>query len=157
MTAPFKAAQSVISGILGGITSAINSVTSGIKKVTSMFRMVEDPRQEEQEYLAACNDNDYTKARFNYARAKQTTVSDVIAANESMSSTISKITNDVKTKSAKESSFNYDKFIDKINSIKKEIVVPVNIDGREFARVIAEYTDVENGQRISFSERGLVL
>ena len=66
-------------------------------------------------------------------------------------------TNDVKTKSAKESSFNYDKFIDKINSIKKEIVVPVNIDGREFARVIAEYTDVENGQRISFSERGLVL
>lgn len=157
MIAPFKAAQSVISGILGGITSAINSVTSGIKKVTSMFRMVEDPRQEEQEYLAACNDNDYTKARFNYARAKQTTVSDVIAANESMSSTISKITNDVKTKSAKESSFNYDKFIDKINSIKKEIVVPVNIDGREFARVIAEYTDVENGQRISFSERGLVL
>lgn len=157
MTAPFKAAQSVISGILGGITSAINSVTNGIKKVTSMFRMVEDPRQEEQEYLAACNDNDYTKARFNYSRAKQTTVSDVIAANESMSSTISKITNDVKTKSAKESSFNYDKFIDKINSIKKEIVVPVNIDGREFARVIAEYTDVENGQRISFSERGLVL
>ena len=157
MTAPFKAAQSVISGILGGITSAINSVTSGIKKVTSMFRMIEDPRQEEQEYLVACNDNDYTKARFNYARAKQTTVSDVIAANESMSSTISKITNDVKTKSAKESSFNYDKFIDKINSIKKEIVVPVNIDGREFARVIAEYTDIENGQRISFSERGLVL
>lgn len=157
MTAPFKAAQSVISGILGGITSAINSVTNGIKKVTSMFRMVEDPRQEEQEYLVACNDNDYTKARFNYARAKQTTVSDVIAANESMSSTISKITNDVKTKSAQESSFNYDKFIDKINSVKKEIVVPININGREFARVIAEYTDVENGQRISFSERGLVL
>lgn len=157
MTAPFRAAQSVISGILGGITSAINSVTSGIKKVTSMFRMMEDPRQEGQEYLVACNDSDYTKARFNYARAKQTTVSDVIAANESMSSTISKITNDVKAKSAKEISFNYDKFIDKINSIKKEIVVPVNIDGREFARVIAEYTDVENGQRISFSERGLVL
>ena len=157
MTAPFKAAQSVISGILGGITSAINKVTSGIKKVTSMFKMVEDPRQEEQEYLASYDDNDYTKARFNYARAKQTTVSDAIAANESMSSTISKITNDVKTKSAKESSFNYDKFIDKINSIKKEIVVPVNINGREFARVIAEYTDVENGQRISFSERGLVL
>lgn len=157
MTAPFRAAQSVISGILGGITSAINSVTSGIKKVTSIFRMMEDPRQEEQEYLVAYKDNDYTKARFNYARAKQTTVSDVMAANESMSSTISKITNDVKTKSTKESSFNYDKFIDKINSVKKEIVVPININGREFARVIAEYTDVENGQRISFSERGLVL
>ena len=61
MTAPFKAAQSVISGILGGITSAINKVTSSIKKVTSMFRMVEDPRQEEQEYLSAYNDNDYSK------------------------------------------------------------------------------------------------
>ena len=48
-------------------------------------------------------------------------------------------------------------FIDKVNNIKREIVVPVNINGREFARVIAEYTDVENGQRISFSERGLVL
>ena len=84
MTAPFKAAQSVISGILGSITSAINRVTSGIKKVTSMFRMIEDPRQEEQEYLAACNNNDYTKARFDYARAKQTTVSDVIATNYSM-------------------------------------------------------------------------
>lgn len=84
MTAPFKAAQSVISGILGSITSAINRVTSGIKKVTSMFRMIEDPRQEEQEYLSTCNDNDYTKARFNYARAKQTTVSDVMATNHSM-------------------------------------------------------------------------
>ena len=49
-----------------------------------MFRMIEDPRQEEQEYLAACNDSDYTKTRFNYARAKQTTVSDVIATNYSM-------------------------------------------------------------------------
>lgn len=84
MTAPFKAAQSVISGILGGITSAINKVTSGIKKVTSMFRMVEDPRQEEQEYLVSYADNDYSKTRFNYARAKQTTVSDVIATNYSM-------------------------------------------------------------------------
>ena len=84
MTAPFKAAQSVISGILGSITSAINRVTSGIKTVTSMFIMVDDPRQEEQEYLAACNNNDYTKARFDYARAKQTTVSDVIATNYSM-------------------------------------------------------------------------
>ena len=84
MTAPFKAAQSVISGILGSITSAINRVTSGIKKVTSMFRMIEDPRQEEQEYLATCNNNDYTKTRFDYARAKQTTVSDVIATNYSM-------------------------------------------------------------------------
>ena len=51
----------------------------------------------------------------------------------------------------------YDKFIDKINNIKREIVVPLNINGKEFARVIAEYTDTENGNRISFAERGLVL
>jgi phage-related protein len=66
------------------------------------------------------------------------------------------MTSDIKTNNSS-SSFDYDKFIDKVNNIKREIVVPVNINGREFARVIAEYTDVENGQRISFSERGLVL
>ena len=120
MTAPFKAAQSVISGILGGITSAINKVTSSIKKVTSMFRMVEDPRQEEQEYLAACNDNDYTKARFDYARAKQTTVSDVIATNYSMIEGLKDFARGIKTDSSQAKvntdnnvniSLNIDKFI----------------------------------------------
>lgn len=101
MTAPFKAAQSVISGILGGITSAINKVTSGIKKVTSMFKMVEDPRQEEQEYLASYDDNDYTKARFNYARAKQTTISDVMATNYSMIEGLKDFARGIKTDNTK--------------------------------------------------------
>lgn len=83
MTAPFRAAQSVISGILGGITSAINKVTSSINKVTSMIKTVEAPTPA-QEYLDTYNDNDYSKARFNYAKAKQTTISDVIATNYSM-------------------------------------------------------------------------
>lgn len=83
MTAPFKAAQSVISGILGGITKAINSVTSGIKKVTSMFKTAPmPPGEEDQEQL---NDyNDLSRTRFDYTRAKQTTVSDVVASNYSM-------------------------------------------------------------------------
>lgn len=127
MTAPFKAAQSVISGILGGITSAINKVTSGIKKVTSMFRMVEDPRQEEQEYLAACNDNDYTKARFNYARAKQTTVSDVMATNYSMIEGLKDFARGIKTDNKQanvntENSININLNIDKFVNERKQDV-----------------------------------
>ena len=34
--------------------------------------------------MATYNDNDYSKTKFNYTRAKQTTVSDVIATNYSM-------------------------------------------------------------------------
>lgn len=127
MTAPFKAAQSVISGILGGITSAINKVTSGIKKVTSMFRMVEDPRQEEQEYLAACNDNDYTKARFNYARAKQTTVSDVMTTNYSMIEGLKDFARGIKTDNKQanvntENSININLNIDKFVNERKQDV-----------------------------------
>lgn len=127
MTAPFKAAQSVISGILGGITSAINKVTSGIKKVTSVFRMVEDPRQEDQEYLAVCNDNDYTKARFDYARAKQTTVSDVIATNYSMIEGLKDFAKGIKTDNKQanvntENSININVNVDKmVNSDNKSI------------------------------------
>ena len=127
MTAPFKAAQSVISGILGGITSAINKVTSSIKKVTSMFKMVEDPRQEEQEYLAVCNDNDYTKARFDYARAKQTTVSDVIATNYSMIEGLKDFAKGIKTDNKQanvntENSININVNVDKmVNSDNKSI------------------------------------
>lgn len=139
MTAPFKAAQSVISGILGGITSAINKVTSGIKKVTSMFRMVEDPRQEEQEYLAACNDNDYTKARFDYARAKQTTVSDVIATNYSMIEGLKDFAKGIKTDNKQANvntensisiNLNIDKFVNErkqdINQIADEIAYMIS-------------------------------
>ena len=127
MTAPFKAAQSVISGILGGITSAINKVTSGIKKVTSMFRMAEDPRQEEQECLVSYADNDYSKTRFNYARAKQTTVSDVIATNYSMIEGLKDFAKGIKTDNKQanvntENSINIYLNVDKIvNSDNKSI------------------------------------
>ena len=158
LTAPFKAAQSVISGILGGISSAISKVTSAIKNVTKLGKsMPATDQQIQHEDLQNKLDNqDYSSVTFDYAKAKNTTLSNVIATNESMVNTVKKMTSDIKTNNAS-TSFNYDKFIDKINNIKREIVVPVSINGREFARVIAEYTDVESGQRISFTERGLVL
>ena len=158
LTAPFKAAQSVISGILGGISSAISKVTSAIKNVTKLGKsMPATDQQIQQEDLQNKLDNqDYSSVTFDYAKAKNTTLSNVIATNESMVNTVKKMTSDIKTNNAS-TSFDYDKFIDKINNIKREIVVPVSINGREFARVIAEYTDVESGQRISFTERGLVL
>ena len=85
MTAPFKAAQSIISGILGGITSAINKVTSAIKKVTSMGKMIENPYiNNEQGAIDTHNEADYAKVKFNYTRAKQATISDVMATNYSM-------------------------------------------------------------------------
>ena len=158
LTAPFKAAQSVISGILGGISSAISKVTSAIKNVTKLGKsMPATDQQIQQEDLQNKLDNqDYSSVTFDYAKAKNTTLSNVIATNESMVNTVKKMTSGIKTNNSS-TSFNYDKFIDKINNIKREIVVPVSINGREFARVIAEYTDVESGQRISFTERGLVL
>ena len=157
LTAPFKAAQSVISGILGGISSAISKVTSAIKNVTKLGKsMPNTDSQISKENNQDKLDTDYSNVTFDYVKAKNTTMSNVIATNESMVNTVKKMTSDIKTNNSS-SSFDYDKFIDKVNNIKREIVVPVNINGREFARVIAEYTDVENGQRISFSERGLVL
>ena len=157
LTAPFKAAQSVISGILGGISSAISKVTSAIKNVTKLGKsMPNTDSQISKENNQDKLDTDYSAVTFDYVKAKNTTMSNVIATNESMVNTVKKMTSDIKTNNSS-SSFDYDKFIDKVNNIKREIVVPVNINGREFARVIAEYTDVENGQRISFSERGLVL
>lgn len=157
LTAPFKAAQSVISGILGGISGAISKVTSAIKNVTKLGKsMPNTDSQISKENNQDKLDTDYSNVTFDYVKAKNTTMSNVIATNESMVNTVKKMTSDIKTNNSS-SSFDYDKFIDKVNNIKREIVVPVNINGREFARVIAEYTDVENGQRISFSERGLVL
>lgn len=158
ITAPFKTAQSVISGILGGISSAINKVTSAIKNVTKLGKSMPNMNtQIQQENNQDKLDNtDYSAVTFDYAKAKNTTMSDVIATNESMVNTVKKMGSDIKINNSN-SSFDYNKFVDKINNIKREIVVPVSINGREFARVIAEYTDVESGQRISFTERGLVL
>lgn len=126
LTAPFKAAQSVISGILGGITRAINTVTSGIKKVTSMFKMVEAPGQENQE-IQAYTDTDYKQARFDYSRAKQTTVSDVIASNYNMLESFKGFEDNIKkenkeTSSNTENKFNINLNIDKfVNERKQDI------------------------------------
>ena len=126
LTAPFRAAQTVISGILGGITRAINTVTSGIKKVTSMFRMVEAPGQENQE-IQAYTDTDYKQARFDYSRAKQTTVSDVIASNYNMLETFKGFEDNIKKESKEVSSNTENKFninlnIDKfVNERKQDI------------------------------------
>ena len=157
LTAPFKAAQSVISGILGGISSAISKVTSAIKNVTKLGKSIPNTdsqisKENNQDKL----DTDYSNVTFDYVKAKNTTMSNVIATNESMVNTVKKMNSDIKPNNST-TSFDYDKFIDKINNIKREIVVPLNINGKEFARVIAEYTDTENGNRISFAERGLVL
>ena len=158
LTAPFRAAQGVISGILGGISSAISKVTSAIKNVTKLGKSMSgtDQQIQQEDLQNKLDSQDYSFVTFDYAKAKNTTLSNVIATNESMVNTVKKINSDIKSNNST-TSFDYDKFIDKINNIKREIVVPLNINGKEFARVIAEYTDTENGNRISFAERGLVL
>ena len=145
MTAPFKTAQKVISGILGGITSAINKVTSGIKKVTSMFRMVEDPRQEDQEYLVSYADNDYSKTRFNYARAKQTTVSDVIATNYSMIEGLKDFAKGLKTDN-KQANVNTENSI----SINLNIDKFVNERKQDVKELMQEMTFEIKRQRLGF-------
>ena len=158
LTAPFRAAQGVISGILGGISSAISKVTSAIKNVTKLGKSMSgtDQQIQQEDLQNKLDSQDYSFVTFDYAKAKNTTLSNVIATNESMVNTVKKMSSDIKSNNST-TSFDYDKFIDKINNIKREIVVPLNINGKEFARVIAEYTDTENGNRISFAERGLVL
>ena len=158
LTAPFRAAQGVISGILGGISSAISKVTSAIKNVTKLGKSMSgtDQQIQQEDLQNKLDSQDYSFVTFDYAKAKNTTLSNVIATNESMVNTVKKMNSDIKSNNST-TSFDYDKFIDKINNIKREIVVPLNINGKEFARVIAEYTDTENGNRISFAERGLVL
>lgn len=160
LTAPFKAAQRVISGILGGITGAINKITGSIKKVTNLFRSVDAP-QFEQENIpvpTGYNEVDYSKVRFNYAKARETSISDVAAKEQSMTESFKAFSNDVKSNKVDNSDkFDYKGIMDKIGNITREIIVPVNIDGKEFAKVIAQYTDTENGNRINLTERGLVL
>ena len=96
MVAPFKAAQGVISGILGGISSMIGKVTSGISKVTSLVKgkMIERSGFDEEEFY---NDNDYSMARFNYAKAQQTYYSGVLAESYSMLDTLKEFKNDLRS------------------------------------------------------------
>ena len=125
LTAPFRTAQSVISGILGGISRTISSITSAAKKVTSLFRTVEPPMKEQEPALY--NEVDYSKAKFNYAKAKQTTISDVIAKNNSMVESFKAFGKNIKTDNTKakvnnESVININLTIDKmLNSDNRSI------------------------------------
>ena len=125
MTAPFRTAQSVISGILGGISRTISSITSAAKKVTSLFRTVEPPMKEQEPALY--NEVNYSKAKFNYAKAKQTTISDVIAKNNSMVESFKAFGKNIKADNTKakvnnESVININLTIDKmLNSDNRSI------------------------------------
>ena len=132
MTAPFRTAQSVISGILGSITSSINKVTSAIKKVTSMGKTIENPSiNNEQNAINPHNEADYTKVRFNYARAKQTTISDVMATNYSMIEGLKDFAKGVKADTGQTKvntdnnisiSLNIDKFVNERKQDVKELM-----------------------------------
>ena len=96
-----KIAKTVFDGIKDDISKALSNVFNTAKswwgKITNIFKnpikAVVNLVQNGAKALLANNfiesqeslkENDYTKARFDYARAKQTTVSDVIATNYSM-------------------------------------------------------------------------
>jgi TP901 family phage tail tape measure protein len=140
LTAPFKAAQSVISGILGGISSAISNVTSAIKNVTKLGKsMPNTDSQISKENNQDKLDTDYSTITFDYAKAKNTTISDVIASNYNMLETLKSFKEDIKTDDKKtnvstENSFsinlNIDKFVNErkqdINQIADEIAYMIS-------------------------------
>ena len=121
LTAPFRAAQGVISGILGGISSAISKVTSAIKNVTKLGKSMSgtDQQIQQEDLQNKLDSQDYSFVTFDYAKAKNTTLSNVIATNESMVNTVKKMNSDIKSNNST-TSFDYDKFIDKINNIKRQ-------------------------------------
>lgn len=130
LTAPFRAAQTVISNILGGITGAINKVTGGIKKVTNLFRSVDNQQLEQENIPTGYNEVDYSKVRFSYAKAKQTSISDVIAKNNSMVETLNNFKKDLEVTGKNnqngntnlESTYNINLNIDKmVNTDNKSI------------------------------------
>lgn len=158
LTAPFKAAQKVISGILGGISSAVSKVTSGISKVTSAFkRSIDNPDAQIQ--TASVDDINYKMARFELNKAREATISDALATNYSLVEGIQSFSKGInnKTKVNDGNNFDYKGFIDKLSNVTKEIIVPINLDGKQIAKVIAPYSEVESGSRLNYAERGLVL
>ena len=85
MTAPFKAAQSVISGILGGITSSINKVTSAISSIGGKAKTVD--------YSIDYKNDDLSVARFNNNQLEvglKMVKSYVTTSNDSISDMIDK-------------------------------------------------------------------
>lgn len=125
MTAPFRSAQRVISGILGGITSSINKVTSGIKKATAMFKSAKSSRSiaipqaiNAEEIPQMRNEADYSSIRFSYDRAKQVSISDVLAKNNSMIEGIKGFTKGIKS--------------EKDTNVKTENSVNINLNIENF-------------------------
>lgn len=158
LIAPFRSAQKVISGILGGISSAVSKVTSGISKVTSAFkRSVDNPDAQIQ--TASVDDINYKMARFELNKAREATISDALATNYSLVEGIQSFSKGInnKTKVNDGNNFDYKGFIDKLSNVTKEIIVPINLDGKQIAKVIAPYSEVESGSRLNYAERGLVL
>ena len=129
LTAPFKAAQSVISGILGGISSAISKVTSAIKNVTKLGKSMPntDNQISQVNNQDKLDNTDYSTVTFDYAKAKNTTISDVMASNYNMLETLKGFKEDIKTDNKKsdistENSFNINLNIDKfVNERKQDI------------------------------------
>lgn len=142
LTAPFRAAQNVISGILGGITGAINKVTSGIKKVTNMFRSIDNQQLEQENIPTGYNQDDYSKVKFSYAKARQTSISDVVAKNNSMIDIIKKLKGSIEYEN-----FDTRAIMDKLEKLygsnegiadnNSDIIIA--IDGREVFRAMSPY------------------
>ena len=142
LTAPFRAAQKVISGILGGITGAINKVTSGIKKVTNMFRSIDNQQLEQENIPTGYNQDDYSKVKFSYAKARQTSISDVVAKNNSMIDIIKKLKGSIEYEN-----FDTRAIMDKLEKLygsnegiadnNSDIIIA--IDGREVFRAMSPY------------------
>ena len=142
LTAPFRAAQSVISGILGGITGAINKVTSGIKKVTNMFRSIDNQQLEQENITTRYDEVDYSKVKFSYAKARQTSISDVVAKNNSMIDIIKKLKGSIEYEN-----FDTRAIMDKLEklygsnerSADNNSDIIITIDGREVFRAMSPY------------------
>ena len=93
---PFETAKSIISGILGGISKSIGKVTSGIKNVLKLGRAMPQPEGESEGIsLLYDSENNYSKVRFNYVKAKQVTLSDTLAKTQSMSNALDSFKNDL--------------------------------------------------------------
>lgn len=140
-----------VSGLVDGfkgVKDKVSSAVKGGKSIEVPVTMQEfDPM-----------DTNYSDVKFNYDRVKQTTISDKIAKNNSINESVRSIGNSIKSSTQDLSVANgLKEAVKGLSNTAKEIIVPVVLDGKEIARVIAPYTDNVNGNRINLSERGLVL
>ena len=148
LTAPFKAAQSVISGILGGISSSISKVTSAIKNVTKLGKSMPNPNENDIDAVDLYNETDYSQVKFNYAQARQTTLSDNFAKARSISDTINMFKNDLKGLS--KNSGNSDNNFDNTYNINLNIDKMVNSDDKSIEQIAEELAFYMRRKKIAF-------